>query len=391
MPLVNQHDDLDRGRFSLSDGRVRPWQRSQVVTRSPPMVHDGVGTSRLIRTLQGRVHMSVRVAIIGAGNMGADHARLFAEELPNVTLTAICDTSEARAQDLVNRLSVGTVFTDPFEAATTDVVDAVVIASPDETHAALTIAALRAGKHVLCEKPLSPSSAECIDVMRAEERVGVQRVQVGFMRRFDPAYVEMKATLDRGTIGAPLLMHCFHRNVDAPASFVRELAITGSAPHEFDAARWLLDDEVVSVSVFQPQLQPPTKHPMPVFMVLETAAGRLVNVEVNNHATYGYDVRAELVGELGSVSLRAPVDSELHAGFHASSSYPGDWRPRFARAYHVQNKAWIDSILSGQPTPGAASAWDGYCAARIAEAGVTSMRNGSAVRVDLMEQPALYR
>ncbi len=335
--------------------------------------------------------MPVRVAIIGAGIMGADHARLFAEELPNVTVTAICDTSEERARLVADRLQVGVVLTDPFEAATADHADAVVIATPDNTHAALAIAALEAGKHVLCEKPLSPSSAECGAVMDAEARLGVQRVQVGFMRRFDPAYVAMKAALQRGAIGAPLMMHCFHRNVDAPANFVSEYAITGSAPHEFDAARWLLDDEIVTVSVFQPRVGTHAGHPMPVFMVLGTAAGRLVNVEVNNHATYGYDVRAELVGELGSVFLQAPVDSELHVGLQASSAYPADWRPRFARAYHVQNKAWIDSILFGRPTPGAANSWDGYCAALVAEAGVASMQSGAQVRVDLIERPSLYR
>jgi myo-inositol 2-dehydrogenase / D-chiro-inositol 1-dehydrogenase len=336
------------------------------------------------------VNMNVRIAVIGAGVMGADHARLFADELPHVELTTICDASEERARSIAEQFGVANVMTDPVEAATSDGIDAVVIASPDETHASLTIAALRAGKHVLCEKPLSQSSQECIQVMELEQKIGARRVQLGFMRRFDPSYVEVRAQLREGAIGKAVMLHCFHRNVTAPANFVGQMAITNSAPHEFDAARYLLDDEIVAISVFRPDVATVGGQAMPVFMVLKTAAGRLVNVEVNNNAGYGYDVRAEVVGELGSMFLRAPVHSELHAHQRAAELYPTDWRPRFAEAYRLQNKAWIDSIRSGQPPAFAANAWDGYCAARIAEAGVTALNSGTQEPIVLIDKPAFY-
>ena len=103
------------------------------------------------------------------------------------------------------------------------------------------MAAIKAGKPVLCEKPLAPASAECLRVIDAEVRGGKRLVQVGFMRRFDPSYADMKAVLQSGTVGQPLMFHCFHRNVSAPPWFTSIMAITNSAPHEFDIARWLLE------------------------------------------------------------------------------------------------------------------------------------------------------
>lgn len=334
--------------------------------------------------------MNVRIAVIGAGVMGADHARLFADEVPHSELTVICDTSEERARSVAERFGIGTVMTDPLAAATSDRIDAVVIASPDETHASLTIAALRAGKHVLCEKPLASSSLDCLRIIEAEQQIGERRVQVGFMRRFDPSYVDVRSQLHDGAIGKALMLHCFHRNVSAPTNFIAKMAITNSAPHEFDAARYLFDEEIVAISAFSPQVEMVSGQAMPVFMVLRTEAGRLVNIEVNNNARYGYDVRAEVVGELGSLFLSAPVHSELHVDQRAAQRYPTDWRPRFAEAYHRQNKAWIDSIRKGRLPAGAANVWDGYCAARIAEAGVAALNSGRQEPIASIDKPALY-
>jgi myo-inositol 2-dehydrogenase / D-chiro-inositol 1-dehydrogenase len=125
--------------------------------------------------------------------------------------------------------------------------------------------------------------------------------------------------------------------------------------------------------------------------VLASSRGQLVTVEVNNNAGYGYDVRAELVGERGSVFLRAPVHSEVHANLQATLAYAPDWRPRFAEAYRLQNLAWLRSIKTGVPSPIASNAWDAYCATRIAEAGVAALETGQRQRVDLVDMPDLYR
>jgi myo-inositol 2-dehydrogenase/D-chiro-inositol 1-dehydrogenase len=332
--------------------------------------------------------MTIRVGLIGAGIMGADHARIIARDIPGAKLQVICDADQARARAIADETGAAATATDPQTVVANPDVDAVLIASPDATHAPLTMAAIALGKPVLCEKPLAPTSAEALQVIEAEVRGGKRLVQTGYMRRFDPAYVEMKAALASGALGKAMMFHCFHRNVSAPDWFTAEMAITNSAPHEFDIARFVLEAEYVSISAFTPKSAGPLRPGSPVIMVVETAAGHIVNIEVNVNAAYGYDVRGELVGEKGSVSLRSPFHSEMSLNLTSGLSYPKDWRPRFAEAYRLQNQAWIKSITTGQPV--GASAWDGYAATAIAEAGVKALASGAAQKVQMVKKPAFY-
>ena len=140
---------------------------------------------------------------------------------------------------------------------------------------------------------------------------------LGFMRRYDQSYVEMRAALAEGTLGRALMMHNFHRDVATPgAAFTGAMAITNSAPHEFDVTRHVLGAEYVSISAYQPRRSDTLV--APVVMVLETTNGELVTIEVNNNAAYGYDVRAELVGEAGSISMNTVahtrIDRKLASG-----------------------------------------------------------------------------
>jgi myo-inositol 2-dehydrogenase / D-chiro-inositol 1-dehydrogenase len=330
--------------------------------------------------------MSLRLGIIGAGIMGADHARIFAEQVPGTTLQVICDADAARAKSVAESVGAFGVETDPLAVINDRKVDAIVIAAPDPFHAPLTLACIKAGKPVLCEKPLSQDIGECLAVLDAEQKRGVHLVQIGFMRRFDPSYADIKAILVRGDLGKALMFHCFHRNVAPAYDFRAEMAICNSAPHEFDAARWMLDTEFSSISVHRPAAGGATA---PVFMVLETVAGQLVNIEVNISATYGYDVRGELVGEKGTAFLRAPVHAEINLGLKQYNIYPADWRPRFPEAYRRQNYAWVGSIHSGKPNIGA-NAWDGYCSTATAEAGVRALTSGNKTAINISAKPAFY-
>jgi myo-inositol 2-dehydrogenase / D-chiro-inositol 1-dehydrogenase len=332
--------------------------------------------------------VTIRVGLIGAGVMGADHARILASQIPGATLQVICDADPARAKAVVAETGAADTSGDPLSVIESAGVDAVLIASPDVTHGELTMAAIAAGKPVLCEKPLAPTSAECLKIIDAEVRGGKRLVQVGFMRRFDPSYADMKSILRDGTVGRPLMFHCFHRNVSAPSWFTSQMAITNSAPHEFDIARWVLDTDYTSISVFRPTGVDSGKPGAPVFIVVTTTGGQLVNIEINNNAAYGYDVRGELVGERGTVSLRSPVLTETSANLVQGVRYPQDWRPRFADAYRLQLQAWIKSIGNGNPV--GASAWDGYAATLVAEAGVASLATGTPVAVRPVDKPKLY-
>ena len=321
--------------------------------------------------------------------MGADHARIIAGDLPAATLQVVCDASDARARSVADETGAVHVSADPVETIQRPDVDAVIIASPDPTHAPLALACIAARKPVLCEKPLSQSAQECLSVMGAEMATSRRWIQLGFMRRFDQSYTEMKAALDDGSLGRALMMHNLHRNVATPAAdFTGSMAITNSAPHEFDVVRYVLNTDYTAISAFQPQRSDTLV--APVFMVLETTDNQLVTIEINNNAAYGYDVRGELVGEKGSVSLQSPRFLRRDAALTQTAPYAADWRPRYAPAYLRQNRAFLDFVRTGTPSPIASDAWDGYCAAIVADAGVCALLEGRKVPVQMTRKPAFY-
>jgi myo-inositol 2-dehydrogenase/D-chiro-inositol 1-dehydrogenase len=115
-----------------------------------------------------------------------------------------------------------------------------------------------------------------------------------------------------------------------------------------------------------------------------------VNIEINNNAAYGYDVRGELVGEKGSISLNAPSYSRLDAALKNASDYAPDWRDRYAEAYRRQNRAFLNFVQTGEFPSVASNSWDGYAAAAVAEAGVIALKEGRKVTVEMVDKPALY-
>lgn len=333
--------------------------------------------------------MSIRIAVIGAGLMGADHAKIVAEDMPGTTLQVVCDMDASRAKSVADACGAADVANDPEAVIARADVDAVIVASPDFTHAPLSKACIAVGKRVLCEKPLSQSSAECVEVMDAEIAAGSKHVMLGFMRRYDQSYMDMQAALANGSLGRALMMHNFHRNVETPAAdFTGAMAITNSAPHEFDVVRHVLGTEYTSISAYQPKRS--DARVAPVVMVLETADEQLVTIEINNNAAYGYDVRAELVGENGSIAMNNVAFTRTDMKLASSTRYDSDWRSRYHEAYVRQNRDFVRFIETGVfPTIGS-DCWDGYCAARVAETGVIALNTGMKQEVEMMTKPEFY-
>ena len=333
--------------------------------------------------------MTTRIAVIGVGVMGADHAGIVAADLPGATLQVVCDSDAARARLVAETHGATDVATEPEAVIGRADVDAVIVASPDFTHAPLSMACIRAGKKVLCEKPLSRSAAECLDVMEAEQKAGEKFVQLGFMRRYDQSYVEMKQALDDGRLGRAVMMHNFHRNVETSATnFTSAMAITNSASHEIDVARYVLGTEYSAVSAFQPRRSDSLV--APVVMVLETTDGQLVSIEINNNAAYGYDVRAELVGEKGAIASTNVAYTQLDRGLSRFTRYDADWRTRFGEAYRRQNRDFLRFAQTRQFSEIGSDCWDGYCAAIAAEAGIRALIEGRACPVTVIARPEFY-
>jgi myo-inositol 2-dehydrogenase/D-chiro-inositol 1-dehydrogenase len=333
--------------------------------------------------------MVLGIGVIGAGVMGGDHARVVAGSVRGAEVRAIADADPARAAAVAQANGVGTVHSDPLALIAEPSVDAVLIASPDDTHVPYTLACIAAGKPVLCEKPLAPTAEGCIEVMAAEQKAGRRLVQVGFMRRFDPGYAAMRGERAGGAMGSPVMLHCAHRNAVAPPWFTSEMVITNSAVHEIDIVRWLLDDEYAAVTAF---MRAGGGKPAPAdrqFLVFETRRGTVVGVELYLSARYGYDVTAELVCESGTVSLAQHSAVEMRSFPAQSRAYAPDWRAHFADAYRIQAQSWIDSILSGVPT--GASAYDGYVATAVADTCLRAAETGERTPVEILERPAFYR
>ena len=187
--------------------------------------------------------MVLGVGIIGAGVMGGDHARVLAGSVRGAEVRAIADADAARAGAVSKANGIARTHTDALALIADPAIDAVLIASPDDTHVPYTLACIAAGKPVLCEKPLAPTARGCLEVMAAEQKAGRRLVQVGFMRRFDPGYAAMRGDRASGRLGSPVMLHFAHRNAVAPPWFTWEMVITNSAVHEIDVVRGLLEDE----------------------------------------------------------------------------------------------------------------------------------------------------
>jgi myo-inositol 2-dehydrogenase / D-chiro-inositol 1-dehydrogenase len=331
--------------------------------------------------------MTIRVGLIGAGVMGADHARILSTAVGGSALTAVSD-ADARRADAVAKAFGGSVIAEPEALIRDDTVDAVLIASPDPTHKPLVLACLAAGKPVLCEKPLATSTEDCLEIIGRETALGRRLVQVGFMRRFDPGYGAMKTRLLGGGLGKALMFHCIHRNAVAAPYSSSEGLIANSAVHEIDIARWLLDGEVARVTVVAPRPTSLAAMQDPQLVLLHMADGSVVDIEVFVNAQYGYDVRGELVCEKGTVSLVPPTDIVTREAGSEGFIHPADWRARFAAAYRLELQAWIDAQRDG--TPVGASAWDGYAATAGADVGIEALHTGAPAEVRLEPRPSLY-
>jgi len=325
---------------------------------------------------------SLRVGVIGAGIMGADHANTLRRSVRGAEVTAVADVEIARAEAAAEG---SRAYDDAFALIADPAVDAVVIASHDSVHAAQVVAAVRAGKAVLCEKPLAPTLAEGRQVLREIGATGEALLSLGFMRRFDPGYVQLRQAIDDGSIGAPVLVHNVSRGVSSAPNATSEFSITGSAIHECDVVPWLLRSPVVEVSWIAPRRSSQANEGLqdPQLIHLRTADGVLSTVETFLNARYGYVVRCEVVGENGTISLTEPARVVVEGELKRSTGYAADWRPRFADAYRLELQAWVDSVLAGAPTP-LATGRDGVAASAVAEAVITSMHDGG--RVTKVEQ-----
>ncbi|WP_088320197.1 Gfo/Idh/MocA family protein [Kineosporia sp. R_H_3] len=333
--------------------------------------------------------MTVRVGVVGTGMIGSDHVARLSTQVAGAAVTAVFDVATDRAREVAASAGARSLASWQDVVAADDV-DAVLVASPGEVHPEQVVACIAAGKPVLCEKPLATSAAQAVRVLEAEVASGRRSVQVGFMRRYDPGYLDVRRAITDGVIGEPLLAHAVHRNAGVPDFFRGEMALTDSVVHEIDVFRWLFGAEIAAVTVVPVRRSPLAAGDLrdPQLVVLELTGGQVVTVESFVNCRYGYDVRCEVVGSTGTVSLDNPRTTAVRTAGARSERVPADWQERFAPAYLEELRAWVDGLAAGRVD--GPSTWDGYAATAVAEAAVRSSREGRRVDVELVPRPDLY-
>ena len=333
----------------------------------------------------------IGLAIVGAGRMGSNHARLIAAGAPEVRIVAIGDADGGAARRLADEIGGAAPFADPLEAIAAPGVDAVLIAVPSVHHRAIVEAAAAAGKDILCEKPLALDLADTDAILAATARAGV-RLQVGLMRRHDPDHVRARARIAAGLLGRPLLFTSRQYDTDPPPPTILDPRVGGGIMldmgiHEFDSARFLMGSEVVAVQATGAvQIFPEIAALGGVdtaVVNLRFASGAIGSIEMSRRVAFGEDVRTEVHGTDGSTFIGAlPI-----AGGSAFGD-PGGVRwdatsptvPRFAAAYTDQARAFAHSIQNDAPV--SPSGEDGRAAFMIAMAAERALRDGGTVGVD---------
>ncbi len=308
----------------------------------------------------------VRVGVVGLGVMGRTHLRVL-RSLTGVEVVAVADVVPSA---LVGAGPAAT-YDDPLALVRDAGVDAVLVASSDATHAELVLACLDRGLPVLCEKPLTTSVEDTLTILAAEAACGRRLVQVGFMRRFDPAFAAVHDAVRGGAVGAPAVVHTVHRNPVSAYAFTPSVLVTNSASHDVDLVRWVTGDEIAVVSAMVAPA--PDARFASVLLRLTTTGGVLASTELTYGPGCAYDVRCEVVGRTGSVATPADIDGA-----------DGAWVHRFDEAYRRQDAAWVASVR-GEPV--GAGVLDGLANALVLAGAERSLATGQPVTLDPPPRP----
>ncbi|WP_375451761.1 inositol 2-dehydrogenase [uncultured Devosia sp.] len=329
--------------------------------------------------------MTVRFGLLGAGRIGKVHAKAVSAN-PNARLVAVADAMEQAAKDIAAQYGCEVRSIAQILAATD--IDAVVICTPTDTHADLIEQFAKAGKAIFCEKPIDLDVERVKACLKIVDATG-GTLMVGFNRRFDPHFLAVKAVIDKGEIGTVEMVQITSRDPGAPpvdyikrsGGIFRDMTI-----HDFDMARFLLGEEVDSVTAYASNLVDEAIGAAgdydSVSIILTTASGKHATISNSRRATYGYDQRIEVHGSKGAVSAenQRPVAIEVAtASGYTRPPLHDFFMTRYTQAYANEISTFIDAIESRSvPSP---SGLDGLIALALADAALKSMAEQRAVKV----------
>lgn len=332
----------------------------------------------------------LRIAVVGAGMMGSDHIVRVENRIVGASLSAVVEPDESRAKSALANASNAQWFPNIAAAIAANAMDAVLIATPGEFHEEVIIPVLNANLPILCEKPLTPDSQSALRIVNAEVQGGKQLIQVGFMRRFDVGYKNLRSLIESESHGNLLALHCAHRNPTVPDSYHNDMLIYDSVVHEIDVVRFLTNSPIKSVQVrnMKRNTLGPEKLNDPILVLLETDSGVLATVEMNVSIQFGYQVTTEAVFEKGIAEIGRTSGMTIFSESKISVDEHTSFKTRFADAFDSQVQRWVVAAKYG--TIDGPSAWDGYLAAAAVEAGLTALRSGNQVQCVYENKPVFY-
>ncbi|HEU0259289.1 MAG TPA: inositol 2-dehydrogenase [Burkholderiales bacterium] len=328
----------------------------------------------------------VNFALFGAGRIGRMHAENLAQR-SDARLLYVVDTKPEAARALAEPLGARQAAAE--EAFSDPQVHAVLIASSTGSHADLSIAAARAGKAIFCEKPVDLTLPK-VDLCIKEVRKARVPMFVGFNRRFDPSFRELKKRLDAGVIGK--LEQVIITNRDPGLPELRFLASSGGlfldfTIHDFDMARWLLGEEPVEVFAWgavlvDPRVRTEGKDIDTAMLLLRTASGKMCHINNTRRAVYGYDQRIEVLGAKGMLRAAnlAPTSVERFGAEATCVDNPWpNFQTRYAAAYAAELSSFIRGVEARKPVE--VGPEDSRQVLVLAEAALKSSQTGRPVRL----------
>lgn len=327
--------------------------------------------------------MTFAVALLGAGRIGRIHAANIAAH-PDLRLSHVADVDLAAGDDLADRHGAKVAEVDAILVDGS--VDAVLVATSTDTHLDLTLHAHRAGKHVFCEKPVD------MDLARAREaadELSGDRVMVGFNRRFDPNFADLRARLADGSMGAlETLQITSNDPAPPPIDYVRVSGgmFADMTIHDFDMARHLLDEEPVEVFAWGSSLVDPAIGEAgdidTARVLLRTSSGRIAVIANSRRSGFGYDQRIEAFCAGGMLAAGNMTETTVQCwredGARAAP-LQNFFLERYAAAFRAEIAHFAD-VLAGRSRPRVTFA-DGVAALALATAANRSLDSGLPVGI----------
>lgn len=327
------------------------------------------------------------VGVIGLGRMGSLHAEHLQGAIRGARLVAAVVDPDHRARLEASGTVPFPLLPDVSALVRDPRVDVVVIASPSNAHQENIREAAAAGKPTFCEKPLADSIDGALSAITDITRAGIP-FQIGFQRRFDPGYARAKALIEQGAIGEVEMFRGLTCDRIPPVEYLRTSGglFRDLGVHDFDAARFLMGDEVASVQATGAILIEPALAEFDDvdhgIVTLRFARGGLGVIQNAWRAPSGYDIRAEVHGSAGKVvtEMDEDVDTRLYDRRGRVVTRHFEFVERFRLAYRLELQAFVDAVHESRSvTP---TADDGLQALRIADAATHSRRSGAWVTVE---------